>query len=221
MVFPAQAGIHLLGPLGSGPRAGMTIRWPRFHPAWRGRNPHVIPNVAERSEESKDSCLQNQVRGCQADALDSSAALRVVAGVNRPDVEIAGPKTCRTIVPCSYVLLPCWPTHQTGEGGESMTVQTLRSACPRCRATCILIRTSTVSTGSVCTAAIWSTSGDRPSVRPVRAGALRRRSSPPVPMAVPTPTHRGGIRTRPARPHPPHPPCAAWRPHFMGKCRNW
>ena len=111
----------------------MTIRWPRFHPAWRGRNPHVIPNVAERSEESKDSCLQNQVRGCQADALDSSAALRVVAGVNRPDVEIAGPKTCRTIVLCSYVLLPCWPTHQTGEGGESMTVQTLRSACPRCR----------------------------------------------------------------------------------------
>ena len=39
---------------------------------------HVIPNVAERSEESKDPCSQDQVRGCQADALDSSTALRAL-----------------------------------------------------------------------------------------------------------------------------------------------
>ena len=39
---------------------------------------HVIPNVAERSEESKDPCSQDQVRGCRADALDSSTALRAL-----------------------------------------------------------------------------------------------------------------------------------------------
>ena len=93
MVFPAQSlprtpirgGNPRPRPLDSGSKpapyhdagAGMTRDRRHFHPLGL-RKAIVIPNGAERSEESKDLCSQDQVRGRRADALDSSTALRAL-----------------------------------------------------------------------------------------------------------------------------------------------